>query len=392
MSDIDFDELDKAVQSLMEKHDTIRDASPSTQQDSVSGAVSDEESNSVVTPAPAPSLQRHASPRIMDVVRPKTQSVSSRINVTSPVSRSSRTLNPVGADTTAQNTERDQSAATKSMDIVRPRSSFSYSRTPVQTNDAIEPQTELISTRRSTAVTVDSFADTAAAEMLLDNLSIASFDEPDYEDTVTTQSKNSAKDYSGDDVTVPKSDTSATQLTTASNESEEQDRVEKDSTPEPQAQSQSQTLNAEDELDSYSPFLPDATSKVEKRPLGMRDELDDDMVAEELQFAGPQVAKPQPEIATNDVAEVESESGMVNPNEPTPVAGQVANPTVLSLQSGLSKEDDNEDSGSIYDPHTYHQPLAHPERVRSGWWSVLWIVALLLIGAASGAAYFLLVQ
>lgn len=50
----------------------------------------------------------------------------------------------------------------------------------------------------------------------------------------------------------------------------------------------------------------------------------------------------------------------------------------------------DKESGAIYDTDTYHQPLAHPKKKKSGWMWVIWIVLFLAVGAAGGAALFFL--
>lgn len=48
------------------------------------------------------------------------------------------------------------------------------------------------------------------------------------------------------------------------------------------------------------------------------------------------------------------------------------------------------ESGAIYDTSTYHQPLMHPTKKKSGWLWVLWIVLILIVGAGAGAALYFL--
>lgn len=45
-------------------------------------------------------------------------------------------------------------------------------------------------------------------------------------------------------------------------------------------------------------------------------------------------------------------------------------------------------NGSIYDTDTYHQPLSHPAKKKSGWMWVIWIVVILIVGAGCGVALY----
>lgn len=47
-----------------------------------------------------------------------------------------------------------------------------------------------------------------------------------------------------------------------------------------------------------------------------------------------------------------------------------------------------QESGAMYDTESYHQPLAHPPKKRSGAWVILWIFLLVLLGAGVGAGFY----
>lgn len=49
----------------------------------------------------------------------------------------------------------------------------------------------------------------------------------------------------------------------------------------------------------------------------------------------------------------------------------------------------DQENGSIYDTDAYHQPLAHPAQKKSGWLWVVWILLILILGACVGAALFM---
>lgn len=45
---------------------------------------------------------------------------------------------------------------------------------------------------------------------------------------------------------------------------------------------------------------------------------------------------------------------------------------------------DDQPSGAIYDTETYHQPLTHPQKKSSSWPIILWIIGLMMLGAGIG--------
>lgn len=84
--------------------------------------------------------------------------------------------------------------------------------------------------------------------------------------------------------------------------------------------------------------------------------------------------------------------------EPPQTLEKVESGDTEDLKSGTSKmtyqdAQKEEDSGgsAIYDVKNYHQPLAHPKKQKSGWGVVLIVVIIIILAAALGAAaYFIL--
>jgi hypothetical protein len=48
----------------------------------------------------------------------------------------------------------------------------------------------------------------------------------------------------------------------------------------------------------------------------------------------------------------------------------------------------NQETGAMYDTESYHQPVSQPVKKKSGWLTVLWILLLIIIGAGAGFAVF----
>jgi hypothetical protein len=178
-----------------------------------------------------------------------------------------------------------------------------------------------------------------------------------------------------------------------------------------------------------SPFLSDA--KVEKRPLGggpapetvdepdhtpvlgalASETLTVDDATSQLPATPADVAPPLPEELGSDLMALESDDTapqtVTAPVETQPVAQKIAvaeaAPVVTtpqqvspvrqgagSIPQQYREEPTTSDqtNGGIYDTSAYHQPLAHPVKSKSGWWWIVWIIALLLAGAGTGAALY----
>lgn len=158
-----------------------------------------------------------------------------------------------------------------------------------------------------------------------------------------------------------------------------------------------------------SPFLADA--KVEKRPLGSAtsDELtttdESDFEHVSLTQANPESQLPANAVPTevplpaelqSDLIAVESDTTegvsvaaatvQSNPAQPTVAS---TGPTSIQQQYTEAKTSGDQTNGSIYDTDAYHKPLAHPIKKKSGWMWIIWVVIILLVGAGGGAALYL---
>lgn len=169
-----------------------------------------------------------------------------------------------------------------------------------------------------------------------------------------------------------------------------------------------------------SPFLPD--TKVEKRPLGgaaLASTGDELMVEDEnaqLPALPKDVEPALPEELHGDVVSIAADNSTTDPTrhaesapesqtivkkdtpkfEPKKPVVTVAEAAVPSGPASIPqqyKEEPNsgdQKNGAIYDTDSYHEPLSHPEKKKSGWGWVLWILVILLVGAGSGAALYFL--
>lgn len=175
---------------------------------------------------------------------------------------------------------------------------------------------------------------------------------------------------------------------------------------------------ADETVSQTSPFLADAKAKVEKRPLGgMTDEmnepsvpvpgesqtdkdtsvstepvapeLDNKLMAIESGSDSPDVNADVGQklaVAVSTEKTPASSPGTTEPSQPTAPKGPVA------IQPQYKEEPSTGDqkNGAIFDTDTYHKPLEHPAKKKSGWLWVVLIVGLIALGSGLGAAaYFM---
>lgn len=155
-----------------------------------------------------------------------------------------------------------------------------------------------------------------------------------------------------------------------------------------------------------SPFLADA--KVEKRPLGAfadsiatpaadEPQLPDEAPSSDndrpIETDTPLPAELQDNLlsieSNEDTASVATETAPVTPAFPP--AAPVASPDVqISIAQQYVEQPSTGDkpAGSIFDVDSYHKPIAHPKKHKSGWMVALWIVLLLILGVGAGAGFY----
>jgi hypothetical protein len=158
-----------------------------------------------------------------------------------------------------------------------------------------------------------------------------------------------------------------------------------------------------------TPFLSD--TKVEKRPLGMNSSDEPDHVpvagnaalAEDTPDAENQLpATPEavmtvlPAELQTDVLSIESDDTSAKEDTLTPAIEAVTaaevkatGPTSIQQQYKEQPSTGDQATGGIYDTESLHQPLGHPAKKKSGWMWVIWVIVLLILGAGGGAAAYL---
>lgn len=356
MKDLDFDELDRAVNSLMSdknspaQNDTSSPAVPATDPSPVASPTAPVQPEpSVVAPVPrqSPPAARRGG-RFMDVVPAARKT---KDTMPAPISREGTSIQPAGSATS---------------------SSSQHDKVMTETPVAKEAPA-------SVATTTD----------WPDPLELAASQQPSAQKTpeISEQVDISAEAA-----------------------------VELKNTPMPDLPDQEVASVPNDEPLS-SPFLPDA--KVEKRPLGgaALSSTGGELMVEDENAQLPALPKDVepalPEELHGDVASIEADNSTTDPSdhiEPSsePVKHEVskteakkpavtvteaiapAGPTSIPQQYTEEPNSGDQKSGAIYDTDSYHQPLTHPAQKKHGWSWVLWILLILLVGAGGGAALYFL--
>lgn len=118
-----------------------------------------------------------------------------------------------------------------------------------------------------------------------------------------------------------------------------------------------------------------------------------------LSLESEDTAQPEKPVMNSFPVVEKPQSNMPMPTSPIPVP--VSNPTTTATTITTTpvstsipqqyKEQPNtgdQNNGAIYDTKAYHKPMTKPVKKKSGWMWVLWIVVLLLAGTAAGAAVY----
>ncbi len=372
MKEFDFDELDKAVNSLMSETKKVDTSPPdTTPAPSAPPAVAPVSSIAspvvsvpmpTVTPMPAPapvaetrpSLAPKRSGRFMDVVHPSSDMTLPQVPRRPTPSREGAVVAPL---------------------------SPSAPLTPVVSN-APEPQLETLAVPPSAAQVESDSTDATSTftESWPDPIEATSVSPTAFEDTPVIN---------------------ATSATSESTSPSEDDALAKEVASVP-------------DVSLSSPFLPD--TKVEKRPLGVQATSQAPVVAEsdsksdldnqandrpsdieEDTQVSPQVDLPaelhqdllnveaDSAATTPDIASVDTESSSIALRNQTPVPS-LGESNSIAQQYMVKATSSDTDHTPVYDSAA--QALSHPEKKKSGWLIVLSIILVLALFAAAGVGLY----
>jgi len=439
MTELDFDELDKAVNNLMKEATGSEEDISSSEQATPKAEIDSGSNNPVIAPV---SIDSSPSNRPMD-------SGSSSLEAR-PLLRTDILATPaVRPDAASLATKRRG----RFMDVVHPSSDMKTTQTPRRVGATLQPMAPdirpmdhsapIAASRDEDIATIPDARDNeqpaiaqapASADEDAQPLDTSHLDAPknDYPDPIALQMER--EQTGGDDAAVSSDvpvniestdepshdDGVAIDISSQSAEVEEVPIVRNEASEAFEVgrvgENEASDMPLTDERPLTSPFLPNA--KVEKRPLGNAsyDEVphnvdsashaelptqseseaaDDQIIAEQQE----EVAIPLPAELSGAVMVVEGTNvphadtaETRESNEPQPSGSQepVATNGAGSIPPQYKEQPSSSPSanGAIYDTQTYHHPLAHPAKKKSGLGVVIWILVLLIIGALAGAAYF----
>ena len=166
-------------------------------------------------------------------------------------------------------------------------------------------------------------------------------------------------------------------------------------------------------LPGESPFLADA--KVEKRPLNagtpepaqppfpaidLESELSDEPKADNSDTIDdgtsqdePPAVPEVPELSSDLVAIESNEVNATQATETVDAVAQTATPQAplgaasIPQQYAAQESSGDQSHAAIYDASQYPEPMSHPAKSKSGWMWIVWV--LLLLGAGAGGAVLL---
>jgi hypothetical protein len=358
MKELDFDELDRAVNTLMS--DVSKTPVPQASDDDttttldIPTTLSDDQPVPVFTPPVEPTVSSATLPRsipapaarrggrFMDVVHPSSD-MKSVTAPARPISRQGVTVAPSSVDRPVETTtpasviDEAPAAPVESQAWPDPLDMVGYQREPDTTTPPVEvSMPELVS-----AAPLEELAAPVIDEVT-----------PDEEQPLLTPFL---------------SDTKVEKRPLGTNSTDEPDHTPVSTAVVPE----SETPNAEDQL----------SAMPELSPVVLPAELQTDV----LSIESDTTTDTAQDVLTTSPNEAAGEIK----TEATPEVAVPTGPTSIQQQYTEQPSTGDQTTGGIYDTDSYHQPLAHPAKKKSGWVWVVWVLVLLILGAAGGAIAYL---
>jgi len=403
MTDIDFEELDKAVNTLMSGVDTSKrlpgadDPAENVVSIEPSGVSPTQPLVGTGTPGIADATNASAASSVplatkrrgqfMDIMAPATKPA------TTPVSRQAPTLQPTTTPPMVEPTPRDATEFAEQPTEPAMSSSETPASAPVSTSAM--PDVLSIDMESTGAAVVPEAASTTQSAT-------------DTDSSQLEQSQSTSEDSFAPDHMIVSAEPIVSSAANEDIPTAHDEQPESNSEPEPElppVHTFDQPLE--------SPFLPDA--KVDKRPLGASPAVMPDPI-DTLPPDVPQDTQDKPTedpTSTNADTSVDGarseeearidESAEQQQSEPLPetideqlaktdtdTTSQSAAGGSIAQQYAEQPSSGDQTSGAIYDTATYHKavdaPVAHKKHSVLTW--LIWVLVLIAIGAAGGAGYF----
>lgn len=400
MTELDFEELDKAVNDLMQEGDSVpppagNDQKPVSVAAAPAQGTDDQQTQETPTPAAAPLAVKRRG-RFMDMIAApagaKTQladNAPKRVGITiaEPDAKTDEPEQNVPSDTEQQPVS-DDSAMVETI-LSAPEQENNTDEYPNHADETeiadetLQEQTdtsdyaanpspvhEWPEAQEVTDVTNESEANDDRDDQTASNSddAVVPADEPAEPAGEEAESQDGTDEGEADKPAEPGN--TDDQLTTVVAPDE----------PEAAPEQQNNTAPTLPESVMTSPFLPDA--KVEKRPLG--GEQAADMEADQAVAAAPEIP---PEYSA-ELMNLGSDTDAADntPSEPAAKPDELA-AQAAALPAQAVPVAAATATGAIYDTDAYHAPIK-PAKTKNGWLTVIWILVLLIVGSLAGAAYF----
>lgn len=337
MKDIDFDELDRAVNSLMSSVDQPKTDEPATSPQPVAVPTPSAATAPAIVPSTAPVVQP-----------PMAQSPAPARPVAPAARRTGRFMDMV--NTSAVKPTPPQSAPSREGLAITPRPSSVEPTAPP--TPAAPIVSEPVLNQAAPSVPATSTAMPDPLDMMVP----------------------STQDDSSDDKEVSKPTTPEQEVAPLESPFLADAKVEK------------RPLNpgTPDDLELSEPSLAlEPTTNTPEEP-PVEAEEDKPEKGQDEPLANPQV----PELDSDLVAiESNEQVEVTQATETADAASKVDEPSVplgaasIAQQYKTTPSTGDQSHAAIYDASQYPQPVAHPAKHRSSWWWVLWVVLLLGVGA-----------
>lgn len=360
MNEIDFDELDKAVNSIMNKGQNSSDDSKPT----------DSSDENTVSPAPTTTIADAPEPAAYNTVEPESKSVDEP--------KPDTTQESVADKVDEKDTEPSKPATVphrlgRFMDVKHDSSKM---REPA-----------LSVSRQGATIEPTSSNDISVEQEVSENLDDNSKAEPSADEA--TEVKDEASSKSADFTVSPF-------LTDAKVEKRPLGRPQKDlpKDDESSAEDAMDAAGKSDDTPEPADTMETPSSEMDNdEPVGMPEELQPDLVNIESGDDTKASDTPAEEVAEDkkpDEPKVDLASELSEDKEPSQEPdAKPAGPVSIPQQYKETPSSQPQDTGTIYDTENYHQPITHPAKKSSGWMIVVWIVLIILLGAALGAAAYM---
>lgn len=373
MTDLDFDELDKAVSDLM--NDAGPEAAPTDVSQTPNG------------PAPQAAATTSVSTSPQDNTTPSSDTPVADTSLA--VKRRGKFMDFVPAPAGAKPVQMPQNREAPAIVVPTVEQSESQSVEPVavdveSTEDKPAPQ-EPVETPEETSYA----ANPAPANEWPDPIDV--MQQHDMADQTTPEStdNNTVHDEPKEDVV----DESGGQPESTEELSVPDELLDDTASPHELPTENSVTPDEQEQL--VSPFLPDA--KVEKRPLG---EFTADQAPAEAESTDTAAEMP-PELHS-EVMGLETDQSTIDQGKAAQVEEQIndstvpaeaeeapSQPVTAPVASESTTPAGPQVNGAIYDTDAYHTPLAAaPKKQSSKIAIIIWILALIIVGACAGAVFF----